>query len=264
MSDTLYNARQFVSFDHKEFWGLVLTSIVAAFTLSARDLLFVRFGEAASLWPFALTFVFLFFLGLVAVWVSKILAARIGYVIQYRPHKAGLIIGVFLAIILQGFLPFFLPGGYRFDKHNRMLAGKFQGWYKGWEVGVISATYPIMFTIFLLPLNALYLATHDPTYSLLILASWLTALFACLPAPMIEKHQHMIQDWIKTLRGASFGLDVYIASGPWFIALCAYVLLVGLFAWFLSLAALGVALVFYGLSFLLALVIAFLWRKFLP
>ena len=265
MSDTIYNARKYVTFSGQELLGLAVTGAVASFALNARDLLFVRFGEPASLWPFAITFAFLLFFLVVAAWVSKIVAARVGYVIRYVPHAAGLVGGAILAVLSAGYLPIFLPGGYRFTRPERLRIGKHMGWYKGWEVGLIAATFPLAFTFFLLPLNALYLSTGSEQYLLLVVAAWLVALFACVPAPMLGHHPGALKDArdvVKMLRGSSFGLDVFYASGPWYLILCAYVLVVGILAWMLSVVGMPVGLWVYGLSVLLALFAWWVFGKF--
>ncbi len=265
MSDTLYAVRQYVTVSGRELFGLGLTAAVVSFILRARDLLFERFAQLDSLWPLLIMFVFLFLLGILAVWIAKIVAARVGYAIQYVPHTHGLIIGAILAVLSAGWLPLFLPGGFAFSRPERLRIGKHEGWYKGWEVGLIAAVFPLAFTFFLLPINALYLLSGSEIYLELIVATWLVALFACLPAPMIGHRTDTLKDiydMVKRLRGCSFGLDVFYASGAWFLILSAYVLVVGLLAWVLTVAAWPLGIWVYALSVVLAFITWWIFGKF--
>ncbi len=100
---------------------------------------------------------------------------------------------------------------------------------------------------------------------LLIVAIWLTALFACIPLPMLGKHKGELKDKydaVKKLRGSSFGLEVFYASGPWFLILCAYVLIIGILTWILMLLGYPLGLWAYGFSILFALISGFVFRGF--
>jgi len=264
MSDTLYAARQYVSVNHRELFSLAATSLVAAFCLTVRDLLFVRFGEIPPIIELLGTALAIFVIMLLALWVTKLIAVRVGYVIEYVPHKVGLIGGVILSIISLGYLPLFLPGGLRFELPPRLRVGKFRSWYKGWEVGLIAGAFPFVITFALLPLSALFLA-GVPGMELLVVATWLVALFACLPLPMLGKHKGELKDFhdtVKKLRGSSFGLDVFYASGPWFLILCAYVLIIGILTWTLMTLGYPLGLWAYGFSVLFALMAGAVFMRF--
>jgi len=92
MSDTLYAARQYVTVSGHELFGLGLTAAIASFILRARDILFERFMQPESLWPLLIIFVFLFLLGIAAVWIAKIVAAN--------PEAAFTALGVVLGTVV--------------------------------------------------------------------------------------------------------------------------------------------------------------------
>jgi hypothetical protein len=242
MSNTLYRVQNYVRFSADELLSLLLTGVVAAFVLSARDLLFVRYGQAASIQKFVLMLLFVLLIMIVLLTICKIVAIRIGHIITYRAHYLGLALGVVLCILSAGFLPLFLPGGFRFDQPETLRIGKFFGYRKGWETGLIAGSFTLFSLGAILFLSPLYLLSRAEFYAELIVACCLFGLFALIPVPFIDAGP---KQWYRRLHGATFGLDVYYASKFWFGTLAAFAVLFSTLAILLTTANTRVGFVLY-------------------
>ena len=62
-----------------------------------------------------------------------------------------------LAIMSAGYLPVFLPGGFSYSQPERLLIGKWRGYHKSWEVGLIAGTFPLALLLLILIISPLYL-----------------------------------------------------------------------------------------------------------
>lgn len=226
MSNTIYNTHQYVKFTADEFLSLLLTSIVAAFIFSTRDLLFERFGDIAAIQQLLFLFLFLTIVMLVTIWLCKIIAIRIGYTITYNAHYLGLALGVVIAFASAGFLPLFLPGGFSYHQPQRLAIGKFRGTYKGWELGLIAGSFPLIMIAWVLLLSPIYILTKGVLFLHAMTAVILMGLYACIPAPGIMLHHSGLnKDWFRYLRGTTFGLEIAYISRYWWMALCFTVLM---------------------------------------
>ena len=249
MSNTLHNFRSYISFTADEFIAIIASSAMIAFILSMRDLLFEHWGEAASVHRLAFTFLFMLFIFLITVWFCKAVAVRLGYVIRYKAHYVGLLVGAFLCIASAGYLPLFLPGGFAYDQPERLAIGKWRGYRKGWEVGLIAASFPLAMIAWVLLFSPLYLITQQEIYMNLMASVMLIGLFACIPMVSFRmQNDGRPMDWFRYLRGTTFGLDVAYISRPWWVALCVALLVFWFFTYLLTIVDQRVGLITYCIS----------------
>jgi hypothetical protein len=259
MSDTIYNTKHYVTFKRDEMVAFVVSSVCIAFILSARELLFTHYGEAQGFHTFALTALVVLVMLLAAAWTCKLVGIRIGHVITYRAHIPGLVIGIILSVISAGYLPVFLPGGFVFDQPTRLRIGKWLGYQRGWEIGLISGTFPLVVLLFVLVLSPLYLLTKAQLYVMLMIAASSIAFGALIPAPFFQKRN---KDWYRSLRGSTFGLDVAYSSPAWYIVLTCAVIIFIFLTYLLTIFSVRVEVFIYMLSLLLGLVSLFVYRQF--
>lgn len=259
----VHNARQYLTFGWREFFDVMVTAFFAAFVVSFNEWGEESFDVTQGLTVTGLTFVFLLFIFIVTVWCCKVVAIRMGYVVEYRPHVFGLVFGVIVTVASAGYLPLFLPGGFHFERPERLRIGHWRGYLKGWEMGVVVATFPLLMLLWVLLLNPLYLASGEEFYLHLITAAILTAIFSLIPAPMIGAgNTGRASDFFASLRGSSFGLDIIWVSKYWYAALAVFVLLFAALAWVLTLVGYGVGLAIYVIMLLLAIIGTFVYWQF--
>ncbi|MBR9700281.1 hypothetical protein GOV11_00240, partial [Candidatus Woesearchaeota archaeon] len=206
----------------------------------------------SGLESWGLTFLFLLFFLMLTVLACKLVAVKLGYLISYKPHLSGLIVGLIVTVASNGILPLFLPGGFNFSRPERLAIGKFKSQYKGWEMGVIAGTFPAFMLLFILVLSPMYILTQSIFYVRLMTVVCLTAVYALIPLPNLKSGKKG-SEWYKRLRGCTFGLDVFYASGPWYVILSVAVVLFTVMAWLVTSVGSRVGFFIYGLSFLLAM-----------
>jgi hypothetical protein len=263
MSDTIHNVKSYVGFTSDEFISMTSSSALIAFIVSMRDLLFEHWGEGVAVQRFGFTFVFLLFSFIITVWACKILAIRLGYVIRYHAHYVGLLGGAFLCVASAGYLPVFLPGGFTYEQPERLAVGKWRGYRKDWEVGLIAASFPLFMVLWVLLLSPLYLVTQTELYMHLMGTVMLIALFACIPMVNFRmQHSGKAIDWWRYFRGTTFGLDVAYISRPWWCALCVAILLFWFFTYLLTFVSITVGIFTYCVSLALAGLIVWIYCMF--
>jgi len=255
--------KQYVVFTIDEFLSLLTTSFFAGFILTFNDWGTTTLDIPSGVKNFLLMFISLFFVFLVTVWVCKVIAIKFGYTLNYRHHLAGLLIGLFFCVLSRGYFPLFLPGGFLLQQHERLHLGRFRNYYKGWEIGVITATFPLVLLLWILLLNPFYLATQSPTLLLFTSGISLAALFSCIPLPFFENNASgRAIDIFRYLRGSTFGLDVYYSSGAWYVVLCCTVLFFVSIAYLLTVMNISVGIFLYAVSFLVGLLGLWVYSNF--
>jgi hypothetical protein len=226
----IYNTTKYARISSDEALAVIFTGVVASLCISVRDLLFERYAEIASLQQFILVAILGCAILLGTVFFCKIVAIRHGYVMKYRAHTHGLIGGVILTVISAGFLPLFLPGGFKLEQPDRIRVGKFLGFHKKWEVALIATAFPMTLMAFVLLISPFYLSTSMELFLQLMILCCLAAIGACVPLPMFDKIGHEFSTLVKNMHGTTFGLDVISWSFSGFVALCVAVGLFCLFA----------------------------------
>ncbi len=263
MSNTVYNAKQYVTFSANEFIAMMVTAFFASFALTFNDWGDTVFDAGSGVRALALMFMATLTILIITIWICKIVAIRYGYKVHYKAHYFGLFIGVYVTILSKGYLPMFLPGGFSLEQPERLRLGKFHGFYKGWEIGVVAATFPLAILLWTLLFSPLYLATGSVFYLHLIVAVCLFAIYACIPIPFIEKStKGRAFDIFKYFRGASFGLEVFLSSGTWYIIMTATVLIFAALSYLLTVLSVQIGIILYVISLLLGMLCLWVYNQF--
>lgn len=260
--DLKYNTKKYVSFTADELIGVLVTSLFIAFALRARDLLFERFWDFASLQDFVTMFLFVFGIMFAIIWACKIVAVSVGHVIVYKPYFLALIVCAFITVMTAGYLPIFLPGGFFTRQPERLTIGKSLGFRKGWELGLIAGSFPLFILLIITILSPVYLWTRADLYAQLMVACCLIAIFACVPAPMFDINMMSRKEWFRGLYGTTFGLEVVYASIPWYFVLTCTVLLFSALTYILTLASVRVGFWVYIICLVISALTLFIYPKF--
>lgn len=257
-------AREYLTFSWQEVFAILLTSIFASFILTFNEWGDEAFDRAEGLTNWGLVLVFLFFVIMVTVLISKLWALRIGYVIKYESHMVGLFGGLGLTLLSAGAIPLFLPGGYNYDRPQRLKIGHWRPHHKGWELGLIASSFPLIMLLWTLLFNPLYLFTGHEFYLHMTVAVCLTALYAMIPLPNItsERTGNVVRDWWQYLKGTTFGLEVWYVSLGWWVALTLGVVLYALIVFILIALGSTTGVIIYLLTLLGAFLAAWVYRKF--
>jgi|GEM_PF-4317729 len=263
MSDTVHNIKTYMKFTSDEFMAFLVTGFFAAVILNFRNWGDETFNMMTGIQATLLSFMLILLILIATVWLCKVIAIRLGYTIEYKSHLPGLVIGVFICVISNGYLPIFLPGGFEIQQPHRLAIGKYHPFRRGWELGLIAGTFPLIMLLWVLILNPLYLLTHGELFLRMTVTVCLFAIYACLPVPFFDSHHKgNLRDWFRYLHGASFGLEVAYASFSWYIVLCCTVLFFALVAFLLTVLDTGAGIVLYVLSFLVGLFCLWVYSKF--
>ena len=264
MSNTVYNAKQYVTFSANEFIAMMVTAFFASFALTFNDWGDTTFNASSGIQSLVMMFMAILVILIITIWVCKIVAIRFGYKIHYKAHYFGLFIGVYVTILSRGYFPLFLPGGFNLEQPERLRVGKFHGFYKGWEVGVIAATFPLAILLWALLFSPLYLATGAVFYMHLIVAVCLFAVYACIPLPFIEKGTPggRALDIFRYFRGATFGLEVFLTSSSWFLILSVTVLIFAALCYLLTVLSVQIGIFIYVASLILGLISLWVYNQF--
>jgi hypothetical protein len=252
-----------VKFSIDEFIAFITTAFFAAVILNFRNWGDVEFDFSAGLQTTLLSFLFLLFVLIITVWICKAVAVNVGFVIAYKSHILGLMIGLFICVMTNGYLPVFLPGGFSMTQPERLQIGKYRAPMRAWSFGLVAGTFPLAMLLWVMLLNPLYLLTGAEFYFNLVVAVVLFAVYACLPLPFIDFHHGgRIRDWFRYLHGASFGLDVAYASFAWYIVLCVTVMFFAVMSLLLTIFSVGVGVFIYAFSFIVGLLGLWIYSKF--
>jgi hypothetical protein len=263
MSNTVYNAKQYVTFSANEFISLMVTAFFASFALTFNSWGDTTFDAAVGVQALVMMFMAVLVILIITVWICKIVAIRYGYKIYYKAHYFGLFIGIYVTILSKGYFPLFFPGGFSLEQPERLRLGKFHGFYKGWEIGVIAATFPLAILVWIVLFSPLYLATGAQFYLQLIIAVCLFAVYACIPIPFIETGtKGRAFDIFKYFRGATFGLEVFLASGAWYVIMTITVLLFAALSYLLTVLSVQVGIILYILMLILVSVCWLIYTQF--
>ena len=263
LPDFTHNVKAYVRFAREEWVGLIVTSLFAGFILTFNKWGGDTFDVSAGVRALTVMFLFLLFILLVTVLVCKLLALRFGYELHYEPHLVGMMFGLIITVASVGYLPIFLPGGYRLHKPERLYIGHWRGYQRTWEVALICGTFPLLMLLYVFLLNPIYLATQSELVMSFITALSLFAIYACIPLPNVAlEYGGRVLDFFRYLRGTTFGLEVFFNSRVWYATLVVFVLLSSVFSWIITVTGGRIGFWLYILTMIVALLVMWAYRKF--
>jgi len=248
MANVSYNLRKYFSWSSHEWLSFLITVVVVAFLLSfnnwGADELDVNVGiENLAVMVFSMVLL----LGVIIL-VQKMLGIFLGYSVTYESSWLGLGIGLFVTILTNGILPFFLPGGLKYDTIPTRRIGKFLPGHNHNELFVIAAAAPLVPLLLAIPFGALYLATGVETLKLIIFAALFTSVYSLIPFPNFVNPGKLhgptdITQVHKLLHHGAYGYDLWSFNMPGYAVLVATVLVFSALVLLLNVFSLVVAFV---------------------
>jgi Zn-dependent protease len=186
----MYSWRNFVD-KVKRYWplatfekrGLLITILILAFIFSFRDWGIERFDAVMGVRNFLVTILLVAIAFAVREVAHRTIAVWLGYRSQYRTWILGLVIGLVVAFVSNGYLVFIAPGTLVITHLTIHRLGK--GFYElnlkhlGW----IAMSAPIANMLFAVLIKALHVATNIPMLEKLMIINIWIALFDMLPIP---------------------------------------------------------------------------------
>ncbi|MDD9953432.1 MAG: hypothetical protein OXR66_03785 [Candidatus Woesearchaeota archaeon] len=256
-----YNLKNYVRVMPDEFIGICVTAVFASFILTFNDWGTTTFNVAAGLRSLLTVFIYLAIIFLITTCIAKLIGIKQGFLVYYQPHLIGMMAGLIICVASAGYLPIFLPGGFKLDYPHRMVMGKWRGYHRQWELGMINGLFPLVILAFLLLLNPLYMTTGNEMYVKLIVVTCLVAIFAMIPLPNIAlEYGGRVTDFFRYLKGATFGFDVFFCSKNWYTALVTYVLFFSIVSYILTKSGAKVGVALYILSWIVGGLALFIYR----
>jgi hypothetical protein len=164
----------------KEVRGLLITTVVFAFIISFRDWGTETFSAALGFQNFILSIILVAIVLAVRELAHRSFALTQGYRSQFRTWIPGLLVGLVLTFLSNGYLPVMLMGGVIVTHMKIHRLGKFFHEFNMKDAGWIAMSGPIACTIFAIlmkPFAGTFLG-----YKLMMLAIWI-AIFDMLPIP---------------------------------------------------------------------------------
>jgi hypothetical protein len=263
MSDTVYNIKLYYHYTWEEIIGYLVTSIFGGFILTFNEWGSTSFNAGAGLRAFASMAIFLLVMFFCVCSFCKLLGVRLGYQMHYQPHLVGLMAGLVITVASAGYLPLFLPGGFKYHKPWRMYVGHWRGYHRPWEVAMLAGLFPLLMLSSVLILSPLYISSGSEILYRYIVAMCLVAVFALIPLPNIAlEYGGRVTDFFRYLKGMTFGLDVYMNSRTWFAPLTTFVLLFAVLAYILTRVGTVAAFWIYALAWIPALIVLYIYKSF--
>jgi Zn-dependent protease len=186
----MYSWRNFVDkvkryfpLEKSESRGLLITIVILGFIFSFRDWGTTTFNVSIGLRNFVITMLLVALAMLVHELAHRTIAIWLGYRSQYKVWLLGLVIGLVVAFVSNGYLLFIAAGTLVITHLEVHRLGK--GYYATnmKHLGWIAMSGPIANMLFAVVLKSIYLATSSPLVHKAMLINIWIALFDMLPIP---------------------------------------------------------------------------------
>lgn len=229
-SNFVYLYKKYGSLHKEELVMLLITAILAGFYLAFDNWGVQEVDVALGVSNFLLSaFAVVLILALMTI-AQKLIGIQLGYKVQYEYSWIGLLVGFFVTAFSYGTIPFFLPGGSRFEMIKTARLGKFLPDYKYSELFFITSLAVLIPLIISIPFGALYIISEVEIFRHITIAGLLLAVFALIPAPKLERPKkwgmHGVTDLglFKQLNGGTYGYDLFCFSMTAYLVLVAFTL----------------------------------------
>lgn len=214
-----HNVREYFEMTRQEWLAVLVTAAVAGFCLSFNKWGDKTFDFVAGLQNLAVAVVAAFALLAVHVVAQKLAGVAFGIKVIYDKYALGLLIGVFVTFLSFGYWPLFITGFLTYSSIPNLRLGKFRATMpKKWEMASIAAIGPLTSILLTIPFNALRLATGLPFFRELIVISFLIAIYALLPLPLLQTPNpyQVYMSRLESLEGNLPGFDIFFAAPVWY------------------------------------------------
>ena len=196
----------------KEVKGLVVTIIIFAFIFSFREWGIDKFDLELGISNLIITIVLVLISFFVREISHRAAGLYVGYKVEYESWVLGLVIGLVLAFVSNGYILFLAPGGVLIHHLAIHRLGRFRYAPDYSTRGWIALAGPVANIIFAVILKAVHIALQTPVLHKLMMINIWIALFSMLPIPPL--------DGSKLFFGARY---IYVFSLASFLA-CALLL----------------------------------------
>ncbi len=249
-----YSLKRYFKVSQKEWLSILLVAATIAFIFSYNDWGDKSFDLAAGLTALTLDFLGALLVMVTHVLVNKAIAIYYGVWSDYEHYGLGLLVGVFIAFLSFGYLPFWITGYFRYKSIPNLRIGKFRGTLvKPWEEGLITAGVIFTHILLTIPLGTLYNLTHIHFFLTLVALNLLTALYTLLPLPLIQTTNvyQVYMSRLESMEGNLPGFDLFWASPSYYFGIlfltAGYGLLVLLFGPSTTVLLVGLLFGFVGM-----------------
>ncbi|MBT7903525.1 hypothetical protein HN587_06705 [Candidatus Woesearchaeota archaeon] len=178
--------RLYGQFSAKEIKGLIITILVLSFIVSFRNWGIDKFDFEFGLVNLLVAIVLVTISFGIRELGHKTAGVLVGYKVEYKPWTLGLVIGLLLAFVSNGYLFFLAPGGIMLHHLSKHRLGRF--WYapenstRGW----LCAAGPITNIILAMIAKILFVSTGFGIFQELVLINIWLAVFSMLPIPPLD------------------------------------------------------------------------------
>jgi len=185
--DLVDKIKRYFRFTPLELRSLIIAILVTAFIISFSEW---GYGKSFDIkvglfnWFNAILIVALSFL--VHISVQRIWSLSTGYILEWKMWSFGLLFGLIMAFLTNGFLWLILPGG--FIVHH--MAGHRLGWFRYginyWALGLIAVTGPIATIVLAATFKVLSGFIVNSLIQKVIAFNIAYAIFSLLPVPPLD------------------------------------------------------------------------------
>jgi hypothetical protein len=182
-----YYLKNYLKFEKKEIRDILVTAFCLGFILSFKNWGGAYFDIGVGLKNLIGMFLVALFCMLVAIFVQKLIAIKIGYKAKYKMWILGLLIGVYICFISDGDWYLLLPGGmiistlelHRIAKHRKMLRLR--------DKSLILFFGPFTFIVLAYLFRAFFIAgATNLLVERAIILNMALAIYTILPIPQLE------------------------------------------------------------------------------
>ncbi len=178
--------KRYAPLEGSEKRGLIITILILSFIFSFRDWGVTAFDAALGLQNFILTLLIVTAAMTIHEITHRVVALWLGYRSQYKAWMLGLVIGLVVAFISNGYWPFIAPGALIITHMKTHRLGKF--WYdlNYKDLSWIAMSGSIALVLVAILMKSMYLATGLEFFQKAVSINIWIALFHMLPIPPVN------------------------------------------------------------------------------
>lgn len=218
MAGFRYHVAKYFEFSREELVSVLITASVAGFVLSFRD-----WGEPFSILVGLSNFLFKGIAAFCLLWVhiavQKVAGIYYAVRVRYAHYSLYLLVGVFLTMLSNGWVPFFITGQNEYRAIHNLRVGKFRGTMaKDWEIGASAAAGALASLLLAIPFSLLHQTTGLPFFRSLTVITIMIAILSMLPFPLLDivNPYQVYMSRLESLEGNLPGFDLFFASRSWY------------------------------------------------
>ena len=175
-----------LSFDDGELKSLVTVSLILGFIVSFRDWGVDKFSFQVGINNFVSSTLIVGLAIIAHLFIQRLIALKKGYRVDYKHWNIGLIIGLVLAILSNGFVIFLAIGGIIIHQIKSKKIGIFRGGLRYDDLAIISFFGPLTNMVLAIFFKILTFLPNTALIDKLVMINIWIALFTMLPIPPLS------------------------------------------------------------------------------